>query len=174
MSALDDIEQLLSGMSRAEKAQVLQWVVRDLGDAFPGIESHPDITGGEPCIARTRIPVWVLVQARQFGTSESDLLRDYPALHAEDLVNAWGYARAHRQERDFTRRAQAGRRSWDMAQPRQSSRGRRYTGRSSATSIPCQRCIRVYDSLIITECGRVRLQVGCHGDMPRQQSLTAG
>ena len=44
MSALDDIEQLLSGMSRAEKAQVLQWVVRDLGDAFPGIASHPDIT----------------------------------------------------------------------------------------------------------------------------------
>ena len=44
MSALDDIEQLLSGMSRAEKAQVLQSVVRDLSDAFPGIESHPDIT----------------------------------------------------------------------------------------------------------------------------------
>src|SRR6185369_14744570 len=67
MSALDDIEQLLSGMSRAEKAQVLQWVVRDLGDAFPGIESHPDITGGEPYIARTRIHVWVLVQARSLA-----------------------------------------------------------------------------------------------------------
>ena len=35
MSALHTIEQLLSQMSRAEKAQVLQWVVRDLGDAFP-------------------------------------------------------------------------------------------------------------------------------------------
>jgi hypothetical protein len=44
MSALHEIEQLLSRMSRAEKAQVLQWVVRDLGDAFPGIESHPDIS----------------------------------------------------------------------------------------------------------------------------------
>src|SRR6266496_3765826 len=98
MSALDDIEQLLSGMSRAEKAQVLQWVVRDLGDTFPGIESHPDITGGEPCIVRTRIPVWVLVQARQLGASEADLLRDYLALRAEDLVNTWGYARAHHQE----------------------------------------------------------------------------
>jgi hypothetical protein len=48
MSALDEIEQLLAAMSRAEKAQVLQWVVRDLGDAFPGIESRPDINGGEP------------------------------------------------------------------------------------------------------------------------------
>ena len=98
MSVLHEIEQLLSGMSRAEKAQVLQWVVRDLGDAFPGIESRPDVNGGEPCIVRTRIPVWVLVQARQLGASESDLLRDYPALRAEDLANTWAYARAHREE----------------------------------------------------------------------------
>ena len=97
MSTLDDIEQLLSALSRAEKAQILQWVVRDSGDAFPGIEGHPHINGGEPSIVRTRIPVWVLVQARQLGASESDLLRNYPALHAEDLVSAWGYARAHRQ-----------------------------------------------------------------------------
>ena len=98
MTALDEIEQLLAEMSRAEKAQVLQWVVRDLGDAFPGIESRPDINGGEPCIVRTRIPVWVLVQARQLGASEADLLRDYPSLRAEDLANAWAYARAHREE----------------------------------------------------------------------------
>jgi uncharacterized protein (DUF433 family) len=98
MSALNEIEQLLAEMSRAEKAQVLQWVVRDLGDAFPGIESRPEINGGEPCIVRTRIPVWVLVQARQLGASEADLLRDYPTLRAEDLANTWAYARAHREE----------------------------------------------------------------------------
>jgi uncharacterized protein (DUF433 family) len=98
MSALDEIEQLLAELSRAEKAQVLQWVVRDLGDSFPGIESRPDINGGEPCIVRTRIPVWVLVQGRQLGASEADLLRDYPTLRAEDLANTWAYARAHREE----------------------------------------------------------------------------
>jgi uncharacterized protein (DUF433 family) len=98
MSALDEIEQLLAEMSRAEKAQVLQWVVRDLGDAFPGIESRPEINGGAPCIVRTRIPVWVLIQARQLGASEADLLRDYPTLRAEDLTNAWAYARAHPEE----------------------------------------------------------------------------
>jgi hypothetical protein len=38
MNMLRDAQDLLSGMSRAEKAQVLQWVVQDLGDAFPGIE----------------------------------------------------------------------------------------------------------------------------------------
>ena len=95
MSALEEAEKLLSSMSRAEKAQVLQWVVQDLGDAFPGIESNPGVCGGEPCIVRTRIPVWVLVQARRLGVSEADLLRAYPALRAEDLTNAWAFARVH-------------------------------------------------------------------------------
>lgn len=81
-----------------EKAQVLQWVARDLGEAFPGIESTPGVCGGEPCIVRTRIPVWLLVQARRLGTSEADLLRSYPMLRAEDLVQAWAYALAHREE----------------------------------------------------------------------------
>ena len=54
--------------------------------------------GGEPCIVRTRIPVWVLVQARRLGVSEADLLRAYPTLRAEDLANAWAYFRAHRDE----------------------------------------------------------------------------
>ena len=76
MSALDEIEQLLAEMSRAEKAQVLQWVVRELGDAFPGIESRPDINGGEPCIVRTRIPVWVLAQARHHAVQAHHHLAD--------------------------------------------------------------------------------------------------
>lgn len=85
-------------MTRAEKAQLLQWVVRDLGDAFPGIESKPGVCGGEPCIVRTRIPVWILVQSRRLGISEADLLHSYPTLRAEDLANAWAYYRTHRDE----------------------------------------------------------------------------
>jgi uncharacterized protein (DUF433 family) len=100
MSLVQEAERLLSGMTRAEKVQLLQSVVRDLGDAFPGIESRPDICGGEPCIVRTRIPVWVLEQARRLGASEADLLRAYPTLRAEDLVNAWAYVRANRDEID--------------------------------------------------------------------------
>jgi len=98
MEVLQEAKRLLSVMTRAEKAQVLQWVVRDLGDAFPGIDSVSGVCGGEPCIVRTRIPVWVLVQARRLGASEADLLRCYPTLRAEDLANAWAYARAHRDE----------------------------------------------------------------------------
>lgn len=98
MTALSELKKLLPRLSRAEKAQVLQWVARDLGGAFPGIESNPAVSGGEPCVVRTRIPVWLLVRARNLGASEADLLRSYPTLRAEDLSNAWSYARAHREE----------------------------------------------------------------------------
>jgi uncharacterized protein (DUF433 family) len=49
---------------------------------------------------RTRIPVWILVRARQLGTSEADLLSAYPGLQAEDLANAWAYYLAFRTEID--------------------------------------------------------------------------
>jgi uncharacterized protein (DUF433 family) len=100
MGVLDEAQNLIAAMTPGEKAQVLQWVARELGDAFPGIEGTPDVCGGEPCIVRTRIPIWVLDQARRLGTSEADLLRAYPSLRAEDLANAWAYVRAHQQEID--------------------------------------------------------------------------
>ncbi|MCZ6679801.1 MAG: DUF433 domain-containing protein [Candidatus Poribacteria bacterium] len=98
MNALQQAEKLLRSMTPAEKAQLLQWVARDLGEAFSGIESRPGVCGGEPRIVRTRIPVWVLEQARRLGTSEADLLQAYPTLRAEDLTNAWAYIRAHGEE----------------------------------------------------------------------------
>ena len=67
-------------------------------NAFPGIDSQPGICGGEPCIVRTRIPVWVLEQSRRLGISEQELLVSYPSLRAEDLVNAWAFTRAHTAE----------------------------------------------------------------------------
>src|SRR6476660_8111857 len=82
MSLLQEAEELLTAMTRAEKSELLRMVVRDLGDAFPGVESIPGVCGGEPCIVRTRIPVWVLEQARRLGTSEADLLRAYPSKDA--------------------------------------------------------------------------------------------
>ncbi len=93
--SLQTIESLLPALSRAEKARLLQWVAQDLGDAVPGIESLPGVCGGEPCIVRTRIPVWILEQGRRQGLSEAELLRCYPTLHAEDLANAWAYVRGH-------------------------------------------------------------------------------
>ena len=98
MTTLSEFEKLLSTLSSGEKAQILKWVVQELGDAFPGIDSRPDVCGGEACIVRTRIPVWLLEQARRLGVTEQALLAAYPSLRAEDLVNAWAYARAHSAE----------------------------------------------------------------------------
>src|SRR2546428_1998428 len=98
MSTFDDATKLVSSLSRGEKAQILQMVAKDIGEAYPGIESRPGVCGGEPCIVRTRIPVWVLEQARRLGTSEAELLRAYPTLRAEDLANAWAYVRSHDDE----------------------------------------------------------------------------
>ncbi len=98
MTTAIDVQAALPGLTRAEKTEILKWVVQDLGDAFPGIESRPDVCGGDPCIVRTRVTVWLLEQARRLGTSEADLLKAYPSLRAEDLVNAWAYARSHLDE----------------------------------------------------------------------------
>jgi uncharacterized protein (DUF433 family) len=105
MSNLQQVQDLLAQMTRAEKAAVLQNVVQDLGDAFPGIECRDGVCGGEPCIVRTRIAVWVLYRMRQSGVSEADILGSYPTLSAEDLANAWHYARAHLAEIEAQARA---------------------------------------------------------------------
>ena len=44
--------------------------------------------------------MWLLEQARRLGTSEADLLRDYPTLTVQDVANAWNFVRSHRAEID--------------------------------------------------------------------------
>jgi uncharacterized protein (DUF433 family) len=100
MKTLEQIEQMLPDLTRAEIAELAKKVVQSLGESLPGIESTTDVCGGEPCIVRTRIPVWILVQSKRLGMSETDILRSYPTLRAEDLTNAWAYERLHREEID--------------------------------------------------------------------------
>lgn len=95
---LEHIEKALPDLSPGEKANLLQKVARELAGAAPGIDVDTDVCGGEACIARTRMPVWLLVRARQLGASEATLLQAYPMLRAEDLVNAWAYARLYAAE----------------------------------------------------------------------------
>jgi len=100
MSTVDEAEKLLSRMTPGEKAQLLQRVAQESKDAYPGIDTIDGVCGGEPVIVRTRIPVWALEQARRSGSTEAELLRLYPGLHAEDLASAWAYVRAHLDEID--------------------------------------------------------------------------
>jgi uncharacterized protein (DUF433 family) len=90
----------LSALSKAEKAEVVELLAREIGDAWPGIDKTPGIAGGSACITPTRIPVWVLEGYRRLGWTEAKIFASYPTLCAADLVHAWAYVEAHRQEID--------------------------------------------------------------------------
>jgi uncharacterized protein (DUF433 family) len=62
------------------------------------IQKTPGVIGGDACIRRTRIAVWMLVNARRLGISDEQLLHDYPGLTQEDLNAAWAYHAAHPEE----------------------------------------------------------------------------
>jgi len=98
MPDLEAVEASVRRLSRGERATLIAHVLEDLADAYPGIESTPEVCGGEARIVRTRIPVWLLAHARELGSSEAELLTAYPTLRAEDLAHAWHYARAHADE----------------------------------------------------------------------------
>lgn len=99
-TGLDAIQEMLPRLSPSEKAQLMRWIARDLGGNVPGIDKTPGVCGGEARVVRTRIPVWTLEQARRLGVTETALLTSYPTLRAEDLGNAWSYARLNAAEID--------------------------------------------------------------------------
>ena len=99
-TGLDAIQEMLPRLSPSEKAQLMRWIARDLGGNVPGIDKTPGVCGGEARVVRTRIPIWILEQARRLGVTETALLTSYPTLRAEDLGNAWSYARLNVAEID--------------------------------------------------------------------------
>jgi uncharacterized protein (DUF433 family) len=93
MSKLDQLFTEFYHLGDEERQRFLSTLMEDLYARDPGIESHSEVCGGEPCIVRTRIPVWTLVQSQRLGLSDAEILKCYPTLRAEDLVNAWSYSR---------------------------------------------------------------------------------
>jgi uncharacterized protein (DUF433 family) len=64
---------------------------------FTRITTNPDQMGGVPCIRGLRIPVATVVGMVAEGTSESEILADYPDLKREDIDEALRYAAAVRE-----------------------------------------------------------------------------
>jgi uncharacterized protein (DUF433 family) len=95
---LKEIEKHLLALSPSEKVQAIQLLAQSLGNNWQGIEKTPDVCGGEARITKTRIPIWVLVEAQRLGYSDADLLNSYPTISAVDLANAWVYAQAYPEE----------------------------------------------------------------------------
>jgi uncharacterized protein (DUF433 family) len=58
----------------------------------------PDVRGGKPCIRGTRITVYDVLEYLAGGTSEADLLRDFPSLRPEHLRAVLAFA-ANRERR---------------------------------------------------------------------------
>ena len=49
------------------------------------IEIRNDVMGGKPCIAGTRIPVYLILQLMGAGETEASILAAYPQLKHEDV-----------------------------------------------------------------------------------------
>ena len=95
---LNEAEQAIANLPESDKTQLLRWLEKEVKNGFAGIEKTENVMGGAACIRQTRIPVWLLEQARRQAVSEVDLLRNYPNLTAQDLANAWDYVNAHKAE----------------------------------------------------------------------------
>jgi uncharacterized protein (DUF433 family) len=58
------------------------------------ISVDPEVRSGKPCIKGTRITVYDVLEYLAGGRSESELLKDFPDLTAEDIRACLGFAAA--------------------------------------------------------------------------------
>lgn len=61
-------------------------------NSFPRITFDPQVMGGKACIRGMRVTVGMIVSSLANNASAEDLLRDYPYLEREDILEALGYA----------------------------------------------------------------------------------
>jgi uncharacterized protein (DUF433 family) len=65
-----------------------------------GVQRTSGVCGGEPCIRNTRHTVAGLVQWRNLGLSDDEILEQHPDLTTADLAAAWEYYDKHPTEID--------------------------------------------------------------------------
>ncbi|MFO0806083.1 MAG: DUF433 domain-containing protein [Gemmataceae bacterium] len=69
--------------------------------ANPAISKTAKVVGGEARIRNTRIPVWSLVQLRNFKLKDEEIMSYFSSpLTKSDLKAAWAYYEEHREEID--------------------------------------------------------------------------
>jgi uncharacterized protein (DUF433 family) len=57
------------------------------------IHIDPEIYHGKPCIRGTRIPVSLILEMLEYGSSISEILEEYPSLTEEDVKACLTYAK---------------------------------------------------------------------------------
>jgi uncharacterized protein (DUF433 family) len=60
------------------------------------VVSDPEVRGGEPVVAGTRVPVYRLSELVEKGATRGEILEDHPSLTPESLEAALTYASMHR------------------------------------------------------------------------------
>jgi hypothetical protein len=71
---LEELETQLLALTPTEKAEVIRLLAQSLSNSWPGITKTPDVCGGDACIAKTRIPVWLL---REFAPSKVQAMPNF-------------------------------------------------------------------------------------------------
>lgn len=64
------------------------------------ITQKPEVMGGKACIRGMRVSVGMIVSQIAVGHSIEDVLRDYPYLEREDVLQALRYAAWRSEERE--------------------------------------------------------------------------
>lgn len=64
------------------------------------ITLRPDVMGGKPCVRGLRVTVGMIVNQIGSGHSIEDVLRDYPYLERDDILQALRYAAWRVEERE--------------------------------------------------------------------------
>ena len=98
MSKLEQVSTLISSLTPQKRAQILAQIVEMMNVTELGIRHTPGVCGGRARIRDTRIPVWTIVEAKNAGASDLDILSDFPSLTAEDITNALRYYQGHQAE----------------------------------------------------------------------------
>lgn len=98
MSTVERLSAEISALPPAEQTQLLSELLTKMNLTHIGIRHTAGVNGGRACIRDTRIPVWMIVEAKRPGASDISLLQDFPSLTAEDLTNAQRYYQGHLDE----------------------------------------------------------------------------
>jgi uncharacterized protein (DUF433 family) len=99
--SIEQVESSIVHWTATKKAELLSFILKNMGEPALGIEKTKGVCGGSACIIRTRIPVWTLVSLKNDGAADAILLDAYPSLRQQDLNNAWAYYKAQKKEIDL-------------------------------------------------------------------------
>lgn len=95
---IQELEIQLLALTPIDKAEAISLLTQSLKNRGRPITKTPGVMGGDACIDKTRIPVWLLASYRNNGATDAFILDCYPHLSAADLVNVWAYTEAYPDE----------------------------------------------------------------------------